>query len=257
MTVGSAPPSERGPTPRSRAVLAQAAMEFRLLLRSPESLLLTFGVPLGFLLFFGRVDVLPTGEERAADFLVPGVVAISVAATGLVAVAIQTGFERRYGVLKLLGGSPLSRAGYLLAKGVAVAGLLLVQLLLVVGLAVLALDWRPGGGAALAAVLVAVGAVTFTALGLLMAGTLRAEATLAGANALFLVLLGTSGVAFEAARLPAAVAAIGAVLPLGALGEALRVALAGDGLAVGPAVLVAGWGLLAIAVAARTFRWEP
>jgi ABC-2 type transport system permease protein len=244
-------------TPLGAAVLAQAIMELRLLLRSGESLLVTLGIPLGILGFFSVVDVLPTGDERPVDFLVPGVLAISVAATGLVAVSIQTAFERKYGVLKRLGGTPLPRWGFLVAKGLAVAAVLAVQTLLVVGLALGTLGWDPAGGALLAPLAILLGAVTFTALGLLMAGTLRAEATLALSNALFLVLLVVSGVTFEADTLPVALAAIGRVLPVGALGHALRVAFAGEGLAAGSFAVLAGWGAGAVALAARTFRWEP
>jgi ABC-2 type transport system permease protein len=244
-------------TPLTQAVLAQAVMELRLLVRSGESLLVTLGIPLGILGFFSVVDVLPTGDERPVDFLVPGVLAISVAATGLVAVSIQTAFERKYGVLKRLGGTPLPRWGFLVAKGLAVAAILAVQTALVVGLALGLLGWDPAGGALLAPLLVLLGAVSFTALGLLLAGTLRAEATLALSNALFLVLLVVSGVTFDPATLPDALAAIGQVLPVGALGEALRTAFAGEGAAVGPVLVVAGWGAAAVVLAARTFRWEP
>jgi ABC-2 type transport system permease protein len=242
--------------PVVRAVRSQAAMELRLLVRSAESLLVTFGIPLGLLVFFSTVDVLPTGDRRGVDFLVPGVLAISVAATGLVAVAIQTAFERKYGVLKRLGGTPLPRWGFLVAKGLAVGALVLVQSALTVAIAAGPLGWRPEGGLAVAALVLVVGAVAHTALGLLLAGTLRAEATLALANALFLVLLVVSGVSFDPDVLPEGLAAIGRLTPLGALGEALRVAFDG-GWPGGPLALVAGWGVAAVAVAARTFRWEP
>jgi ABC-2 type transport system permease protein len=244
-------------TPVGAAILAQAGMELRLLVRSGESLIVTLGIPLGILGFFSVVEVLPTGDERAVDFLVPGVLAISVAATGLVAVSIQTAFERKYGVLKRLGGTPLPRWGFLVAKGLAVAAVLAIQTGLVVALALGVLGWEPAGGAVLAPLAVLAGAVTFTALGLLMAGVLRAEATLALSNALFLVLLVVSGVTFDADALPEGLAAIGRVLPVGALGELLRSAFAGEGLATGAFLVVAGWGALAVALAARTFRWEP
>ena len=244
-------------TPLARAVFAQARMELKLLLRSGESLIVTLGIPLGILGFFSVVDVLPTGDRASVDFLVPGVLTISVVATGFVAVAIQTGFERKYGVLKRLGGTPLPSWGFLVAKGLAVAAVLAIQTVLVVGLALGALGWSPAGGALLAPALVILGAVTFTALGLLFAGTLRAEATLALSNALFVVLLVISGVTFDAEVLPEALAALGRVLPVGALGAALRTALDGDGLAVASTGIVAAWGLLAMAVAARRFRWEP
>jgi ABC-2 type transport system permease protein len=244
-------------TPVARAVLAQAAMELRLLVRSGESLLVTLGIPLGVLVFFSLVDVLPTGEGARVDFLVPGVLAISVTATGLVAVAIQTAFERKYGVLKRLGGTPLSRSAFLVAKGLAVAAILAVQTGLVLLVAVALLGWWPQGSVLGALAGVLLGAVTFTALGLLMAGALRAEATLALSNAAFLVLLVISGITFDAEVLPDALATVGRALPAGALGEVLRAALLDGRLALGDAVVLAGWGLAGLLAAARWFRWDP
>ncbi len=244
-------------TPRVRGVLAQAGMELRLLVRSRESLLVTLGIPLGVLVFFSLVDVLPTGTGDPVDFLVPGVLAISVIATGLVAVAIQTAFERKYAVLKRLGATPLTRGDFLVAKGLAVAALLLVQTAAVLLIAAVGLGWRAGGGWLLVPGLVLLGAVMATALGLLLAGTLRAEATIAATNGLFLVLLVVSGVTFDPAALPAPLAVVGAYLPMGALGRALAAALAGEGLAVLPTISLVLWAVGAVAVGSRTFRWEP
>ncbi len=244
-------------TPRLRAVLAQAGMELRLLVRSGESLLVTLGIPLGVLVFFSLVDVLPTAGTDPVTFLVPGVLAISVVATGLVAVAIQTAFERKYAVLKRLGATPLTRGDFLVAKGLSVAGLLLVQAGVVLLVAALGLGWRAEGGWLLVPALVLLGALTATALGLLLAGTLRAEATIAVTNGLFLFLLLISGVTFDATALPDPLAVTGAYLPMGALGSALTSALAGDGFAVLPTLTLAAWGIAAVAVGARTFRWEP
>jgi ABC-2 type transport system permease protein len=244
-------------TPLVQSVLAQAGMELRLLLRSGESLLVTLGIPLGVLVFFSLIDVLPTGDEPRVEFLVPGVLAISVTATGLVAVAIQTAFERKYGVLKRLGGTPLSRSAFLVAKGLAVAAILAVQTGLVLGLAAGLLGWSPQGSVLGGLAGVLLGTVTFTAIGLLMAGALRAEATLALSNALFLVLMVISGITFDAGALPDGLAALGRALPAGALGELLRAALIDGRLALGDALVVAGWGAAAVAASARWFRWDP
>lgn len=257
MTAGAPDTEVVRTTPIVRATLAQAVMELKLLVRSGESLLVTLGIPLGVLVFFSVVDVLPTGDEEPVTFLVPGVLAISVVATGLVAVAIQTAFERKYAVLKRLGGTPLTRGAFLVAKGLSVAALLLVQTGLVLLVALVGLGWRPEGGLLLAGLLVLLGAMTSTALGLVLAGTLRAEATLAASNALFLLLLVVSGVTFDVAALPGPVATLGAILPMGALREALAIALAGQGLAVTETLMIAAWGLAAVAIGTRAFRWEP
>jgi ABC-2 type transport system permease protein len=257
--VAPPPPAAARRTPLTRAVLAQARLELVLLLRSGESLLATLGIPLGILVFFSLVDdVLPTGGRDAVEFLVPGVLAISVMATGLVSLAISTAFERKYGVLKLLGGSPLPAWGILAGKGLAVGAVLAVQAALVVGVAAVGLGWDPRGGVLLVVLGLVLGTVAFSAVGLLMAGTLRAEGTLALANGLFLVLLLLSGLVFDADELPGVLASVGRVLPSGALGEVLRSALdVPAGIAGGPLAVLAGWAVAASALAARWFRFEP
>ena len=52
--------------------------------------------------------------------------ALAVMSTSFTSLAIATGFERRYGVLKRLGASPLPRSGLLAGK---VGALLLVEVL--------------------------------------------------------------------------------------------------------------------------------
>ncbi len=239
-----------------RTILAQATMELRLLVRNGESLIVTLGIPLGLLVFFSVVDVLPTDGDPVA-FLVPGVLAISAMATGLVAVAIQTGFERKYGVLKRLGTTPLTRAGFVVAKALAMVVLLCGQVVAVLAVAVLGLGWQPGGSVVVAVVATLVGGFTFSALGLWMAGALKAELTLALSNALFLVLLLVSGLAFDPAALPAPIAAAGSLLPSGALGNVTRAALSSPSTVDGAGLLVVvAWGLVATVGAVRSFRWD-
>jgi ABC-2 type transport system permease protein len=243
----------------ARAVLAQARLETRLLLRSSESLLITLGIPLGVLVFFSVVDVLPTGDSDAVTFLVPGVLALSATATGLVASAIQTAYERKSGALKLLGSTPLGRPGFVVAKLASVLAILLVQTGLVMGLGLGVLGWRPDGGVTgiLAAVptVLLVGLV-MAALGLVLAGTLTAELTTAVSNALFLVLLMLGGVAVEQAVLPDALAAIGAATPLGAGVLTLRALLDGTVGAGSGLLSLVVWGAVGAAIAVRSFRWE-
>ncbi|MFP5310432.1 MAG: ABC transporter permease [Actinomycetes bacterium] len=260
-----------GPAPASRAVLAQTGMELRLLLRSSESLVVTLGIPLGILVFFSAVDVLPTGDQRPVEFLVPGVLAISVMSTAFVAIAIQTAFERKYGVLKRLGATPLSRQAFLVSKALAVLVVLLVQTALVVLIARFGLGWEAGAAAQtdpartvgpqlwLVVAGMLLGAFAFTALGLAMAGALRAEATLALSNAVFLLLLLVSGVAVDLDELPAALANAALFTPSGALTALLRDGLYPGDVALWPLSLLVllVWGVGATVLAARTFRWEP
>ena len=241
-----------------RAFSAQARAEVWMTLRNSESLLLAIGIPVLLLVFFSTVDVLPTptGTDRPVDFLAPGILALAVMSTGLVNLAIATGFQRGYGVLKRLGTTPLSRSGLLGAKIVAVLAVELVQVAVLVPVAA-ALGWRPSGALAAALAAVLLGTIAFCGLGLLMAGALKPELTLALANGLYLVLLLLGGMVVPLASLPAPLRAVARALPAAALSDALRASV-GEGAAVpGRAWLVlAAWAVAAPVAAARTFRWE-
>lgn len=246
-----------GAAPLSRQVLAQAGMETRLMIRNGEQLLIALVIPLivlvGGVAGAGLMVDLP-GEP--IDVLTPGVLALAVMSTAFTSLAIATGFERRYGVIKRLGTSPLPRFGLLLGK---IGALLLVELVqvLVVCVVAMLLGWNVPGPGALAPALSAMllGTFAFASLGLLMAGALRAEATLAAANLVYLLLLAGGAVV-----LPAAVyggwGEVARWLPSGALGEATRDALHHARIDVSSLVVLLVWGVVGSVLTARTFKWE-
>lgn len=245
-----------GAAPFPRMVLAQAGAETRAILRNGEQLLLTLIIPVLLLVGFSMAPLIDVGGGRRIDFLAPGVLALAIMSTAFTGQAIGTGFERRYGVLKRLGATPLSRTGLMLAKTLAVVAVELVQVAVIVAVA-LALGWRPAGTWPAAILLILLGTAAFSGLGLLMAGTLRAEATLAGANLVYLVLLGCGGVIFPLSVFPDGVEPVLAVLPISALAGGLRQVLTeGAALPLGEAGILAAWAVLSLAAAARAFRWE-
>lgn len=239
-------------------VAAQTRVELALTLRRGESVLLTLGIPVVLLVFFSVVDVLPLpdGTTDAVDFLAPGILALAVMSTAMVSLGIATGFERQYGVLKRLGTTPLGRPALLAAKTLAVLAVEVVQVAVLVGVAVV-LGWRPGGNVALAVAAAVVATVAFAGLGLLMAGTLRGEVTLAAANGLYLVLLLLGGMVFPLDRLPSALRSVAELLPAAALTRALDAALGATATAPAkPWLVLVAWAVAAPALAAATFRWE-
>jgi ABC-2 type transport system permease protein len=234
-------------------------MELRLTARRGENVLVTIVIPVVVLLFFASVGVLPSGTGRPVDFLLPGTLALAVIATSLVNLGIATAYERNYGVLKRLGGSPLTRGGLLTAKMSAVLAVEIVQVVLLVAIAMIVLGWRPGPGASTLTFVAALllGTVAFAGLGLLLAGALRAEATLALANGLFIAFLLLGGIILPVADLPAPLAVLAGLLPAAALADAFRVALGGgNGDVVGPFLILGGWAVGVVGLALRTFRWE-
>jgi len=240
----------------SRALAAQSRVEVLLQLRRGENLIVTLAVPLGILVFFAKVDTtIPSDFAHPVDFLVPGVLALAVMASAMVSLGIATGFERRYGVLKRLGSTPLSRGGLLAAKTATVLLFELVEAVLIVVTGI-ALGWSPPGGLLPALALLLIGTVAFAGIGLLMAGTLRAEANLAAANALFLVLLFLGGMAYPLDKLPAALQALAKVLPAAALSDTVRSVLSTQPFPTGQLVVLLVWAVVAPLAAARWFRWE-
>ncbi|HTX62215.1 MAG TPA: ABC transporter permease [Acidimicrobiales bacterium] len=244
-----------------RPFAAQVGAESYMTLRRGETLLLTVGIPVVFLVFFTTSHVVSTGREAAVSFFVPGILALAVMSTAMVSLGIATGFERGYGVLKRLGSTPLGRPRLLGAKITTILFVEMVQAAVLVPVGY-ALGWQPGhgdtGAAATEALAVAVLAtVAFGGIGLLLAGVLRAEVNLAAANGLYLVLLLLGGMVVPLAKLPHVLADVARGLPAAALSDGLHAAL-GSGSPVPTAawVTLGAWAVGTSALAALTFRWE-
>ncbi|CAA9409869.1 MAG: Efflux ABC transporter, permease protein [uncultured Propionibacteriaceae bacterium] len=241
-----------GAAPASGRVVAHAFTEARLLVRNGEQLLLALVIPVAILVL-GRFLGGQFGELAT---LAPSVLALAIWSSSFTSVAIATGFERRYGVLERLAATPLGRGGLLAGKAGAVILVVAGQLVILAGTAA-ALGWRPqfsalsaiAGGAA---VLLAIAA--FCCLALALAGTLRAEATLALANLVYLVLLVGGALVLPVARYPELVQPVLRLLPTAALGETLRHSAAGQPL-WWPLLVLAGWLLVGSGVVAKVFRW--
>jgi ABC-2 type transport system permease protein len=248
-----------GAAPLRRQILAQARMESRLMLRNGEQLLLALIIPL--IVLIGCVE----GAKRlghhfdhpVVDVFTPGVLALAIMSTSFTSLAIATGFERRYGVIKRLGASPLPRSGLLLGK---IGGLLLVEVLQVVVIAIvgIALGWKPHGGVADvggAVLALVLGTAAFASLGLFMAGVLRAEATLAGANLVYLLLMAGGAVVLPTTSY-GGWGDVARFLPSGALGNAARAAFLDGRVAAGELLVLLAWAAVGTFLTARTFRWE-
>ena len=243
--------------PLSRMIVAQTLMELRLALRRGESVLMTMIVPPVLLAFFGLVDLIPVPPNRRVDLLVPGILALAVMSTAMVSTGIATAFERYYKVLKRFGASPLPRTGLLTATIASILVLEALQVLVILGVAAGLFGWRPSGQPLIALVGLILGTCAFGGLGLLMAGTLRAEATLAVANGLYLLFLLLGGIVFPLSHLGSLLAGPAALLPGAALADVLRGSLlAGEPYWTGSWVVLTIWAVAAPLAAALTFRWE-
>lgn len=238
---------------------AQTRAEVRMNIRRGETLLLTIGIPVLLLVFFSLTHVTTSPTPKRIDFMAPGILALCILSTSLVALSIATGFERSFGVLRRLHVTPLGQRRLIGAK---VSGVFVTEAIQVVvlSLVALALQWHPRGGAIGALevfALLILGSAGCAGIGLLLAGRLRAEVNLAASNGLYLILLLLSGIVVPVTSLPGFIQKIVVGLPSGAMADGLHRVL-GQGIHPSRAdwLSLVIWAVLAPLLAARTFRFD-
>ncbi len=231
---------------------AIAKADLLITLRRGESVLLTFLIPLGLLFFVGWTGILGIEIET----LVPGLFALSIISSAFVGLAVATGFERKYGVLKRLGATPVSRLTLILAKALSVAVIEVLQLALLWIVAATVFDWAPDVRLLGLVAGLVLGTVGPAGLAMLMAGRLRAEATLALANGLYFVFLGIGDVFVPADYLSDGVVALSNLLPAAPLAGLFRWATGAGEVTASVWIVLAVWAIAAPLAASKTFRWE-
>ena len=241
-------------------VIEQGRYETMAMLRNGEQLMLNIIFPVMALIalrFTGLIDEYANsvGVSRM-DAAVPGVLALCVISTALSGQGIATGFDRRYGVLRFLATTPLGRNGLIMGKCIAVLVVVAIQFTLVAALGY-GLGWRPDAIAVSRSIItMLMGAGAFTALGLLIAGTVRAEATHAIANSAWVILAGARGVVFPLKSFPDWYAGIVAWSPSAALGDALRGNFIQHQWLADPHWVLIVWTVVIGFIASRKFKWS-
>lgn len=241
-------------------ILAQGKYETLAMLKNGEQLLLNIAFPLFALVGLRYTGFLDSYAQQLGvtrlDIAVPGVLALCVISTALSGQGIATGFDRRYGVLRFLSTTPLGKTGLMMGKILAVLTVIVVQYLIVLLVAVL-LGFRPH----LIPILLSIptllcGAAAFTALGMLIAGTVRAEATLAIVNMAWAILAIGGGTLIPTHHFPGILGWIVNILPSGALGSALRGEYLHQEFLFLPHLVMLVWALLCGSFAAKFFKWS-
>ena len=234
----------------------------RLFWRSRESAVFAFMLPIALLVLLGAVygdrDI---DGVQGASYLLAGMLGFGIVATAFAGLAINLVIRRESGILKRVRGTPLPGGVYL---GAVIASMIVVIALqtgaqLVIGLFVIDADLSASAGALVVALLL--GTISFAALGLAMTAAVRsAEGSSAVVTAVYLPMVFISGSFFAVEQLPSFLEAVADVLPLTYLLNFLRASLI-DGEEIGSSLTAVAvlllWGAVGLAIAARTFRWEP
>ncbi|WP_159609303.1 ABC transporter permease [Glutamicibacter sp. JC586] len=239
-----------------KRILAQGKYESIQMLSNGEQLILAVVMPLIALIVLSVTDLLNGVAERSIDAAVPGVLALCVISTAFTGQGIGTGFDRRYGVLKMFSTTPLGKAGLIFGKVIAVLTVLVIQVILisVVGLF---MGWEPNLVGIVPAILfLLLGAAAFTSLGLLIAGTVRPEATLAITNLAWILLAGAGGVLYPLSMAPDWIQPTLNALPSAALGDAMRDALISGHFSIAGLIFLVLWSAAASFAAIKLFKWN-
>jgi ABC-2 type transport system permease protein len=198
--------------------------------------------------------------SRYIDFLVPGLLGMNLMGSGMWGIGFAIVDARRKKLLKRLIASPMLRSEYLLSFLLSRLGLLLVEVLTLLGFAVLIFGVPVRGAAGDLAVLCLLSALTFSALGLLTASRVQTiEAASGLMNFIMLPMWIFSGVFFSAERFPATLQPFIQALPLTAVINLLRAnMLEGTRLTqmTGEMGILAAWLVISFFVALRIFRWR-
>ncbi len=233
----------------------------------PESALARSAVDDALQRAAGRTDPVPTGDQqmtdpggRYIDFLVPGLLGMSLMGGGLWGVGFVTVDMRIRKLLKRLLATPMRKSDFL--AGIMLSRLLFMipEVLVLLVFARLAFGVRNQGHTLSLLVLVLLGAFSFSGLGLLVASRAKTLEAVSGLmNLVMLPMWVLSGIFFSPERFPAAAQPFIRALPLTQLIDATRaVMLEGASLAAqaGNVVALAAWGLISFLLALKLFRWN-
>jgi ABC-2 type transport system permease protein len=216
------------------------------------------GTPSGFAapLTFESVE---TRDLGYIDFLVPGIVGMTIMQLGLFGVAFGFVQLKRTGALRRLFATPTSPAYFLSAQVLSrlIIGLVQVAILFGVGI------WfglQMFGDYFSLLVIVLIGSAIFLAVGFAIAGWAKNEDQAAPvANLVSLPMMFLSGVFFPREAMPDFLASVTQFMPLTYVNEALR-AIVNEGaglLSLGTQLLGMGvWAVITFVLAVVMFRWE-
>lgn len=235
--------------------------------RTPVATFFTLGLPLIMLVLFGslftwEIDV-GFGLIPAAQFYTPGLAAFTAANAALANVGITLAFQRQFGLLKRVRGTPLPPSTFLAGTVASSVWIALLGTLIMFLVGVLFFDVGIAAAKIPSAIVsFIVGTAAFAGLGLALAALAPSgNSAPAVANGVILPMAFVSDVFVPAENPPDWLRILGDVLPLKHFSRAFSAAFhpavpapawRGTDLAI-----LAAWGVAGALVASRYFDWMP
>ncbi len=215
----------------------------------------------------GRTDRVAAQDEfmreagsRYIDFLIPGLLGMNLMGGSIWSMGFAIVDARRRKLMKRLVATPMPRHYFLLSFLLARLAMLIVEVGVFLGFAVLVFGVPIRGSLALIAALCVIGTLAFGAIGLLLSSRARTiEAASGLMNLTMLPMWILSGVFFSSQRFPDVVQPIISALPLTALNDALRATMlqGATTVQIAPQLgVLAAWLVVCFPLALKLFRWR-
>ena len=211
-------------------------------------------------LFTLSTEAVESENIEYIDFLLPGIVAMSIMQMGLFSVAFGFVNLKQRGILRRLRATPVNPMSFLFAQVVTRLIVSVLQTLVLVGVAIVAFDVRLAGNFAALILFAVLGGAVFISIGFAVSGWAKNENVAAPlANVVALPMMFLSGVFFGRDAMPEALQSVTGYLPLTYLAEGMR-GISAQGLSLASQwtdmVGLLVWLAISFVVASRLFRWE-
>jgi ABC-2 type transport system permease protein len=210
--------------------------------------------------FVLQEETVQASQLRSIDYLLPGILAMALMQLGLFGTAQPLVALRDQGVLRRLSATPLPRWTVLASQIAMRLTIALAQTVIIVGFGVIAFRVPMQGNPLLLLGLVVLGALTFIALGYMVAAFSKNQETASGISSLInFPMMFLSGLFFPVEFVPQFLQPVIAAIPLTYLVDAIRQIMIGTNplypMPVDIGVLMA-WFAGALVIAIRFFKWE-
>jgi ABC-2 type transport system permease protein len=210
--------------------------------------------------------VVPAPQEvtvtrgRYIDYLVPGILGMTMMFNGVFSLATVMTSMRQKGVLRRLKVTPVAKSAILAAMILTRMFILFISMGLILAIGIFGFGVQIQGNPALLVGIIVLGALSFTTFGFAVSAYARTvESAEALANVITMPMMFLGDVFLPVALMPSYIQPFAKALPLRYLTDALRqVAIDGGGIfdVVVSLGAVIGWGLVGFVIAVRLFKWE-
>lgn len=194
------------------------------------------------------------------DFLLPGVLALSIMNSGIFGVAFSFVLLKKRGILRRLLVTPINPNDFIISQVIMRLVVLMLQVAIMVGAGMVMFDLHFIGSLWDMLIVAILGGIVFLAIGFALSGISKSEDQVAPlANIITLPMMFLSGIFFSRSNLPGIAHTITDFFPLTYLADGLRnIAIEGATLVdVMPQIIgLTVWAVISVFVAVKAFRWE-